>query len=58
MKTIMVVSSHTDDEALGCGGTIAKLVAQGNQVHLLFMTNGVGSRKVKDQDPYKRLESA
>ena len=36
MKTIMVVSSHTDDEALGCGSTIAKLVAQGEPGSLII----------------------
>lgn len=43
-KTVLVVAAHPDDEALGCGGTLAKWVSQGTDIHLLFFTNGVGAR--------------
>jgi bacillithiol biosynthesis deacetylase BshB1 len=37
---ILVVGPHPDDQELGMGGTIARLVADGHRVHLLDMTNG------------------
>ncbi|MDO2951788.1 PIG-L deacetylase family protein [Aeromonas simiae] len=38
MKTVLVVAPHADDETLGCGGTILKLIEQGYQVHWLLVT--------------------
>ena len=43
-KTVLIVAAHTDDEALGCAGTMVKHVAAGDKVHVIFMANGVGSR--------------
>lgn len=38
--TIMVVGAHPDDETLGCGGTIAKSVAEGYRVIVVLLTGG------------------
>lgn len=40
MKRILVLSPHPDDESIGCGGTISRHVAEGDQVHVLFLTCG------------------
>ena len=40
MSNILVVGPHPDDQELGMGGTIAKLVAAGHDILLLDMTNG------------------
>lgn len=58
MKKVLIVAAHTDDEVLGCGGTIARHIASGNEVHLLFMTDGVSARGVQSAAAQLRLESA
>jgi len=44
-KKILVIAAHADDEVLGCGGTIARHVAEGDLVHVIYMADGVSSRK-------------
>ncbi len=46
-KTVCVIAAHPDDEVLGCGGAIAKHIQQGDDVHVLIMSEGITSR---DQD--------
>ena len=43
-RVVLVVAAHADDEALGCGGTIARHTADGDSVHLLLIADGVTSR--------------
>ena len=40
MLSILVIGPHPDDQELGMGGTIARLVKQGHVVHLVDMTDG------------------
>lgn len=37
---ILVVAPHPDDEVLGAGGTIARHVADGDEVHVVILTRG------------------
>jgi N-acetylglucosamine malate deacetylase 1 len=55
-KTILVIAAHSDDEALGCGGTMARHAALGDTVHVLFLTDGVGARG--DAPPQARARVA
>lgn len=44
MKKVLVIAAHPDDEALGCGGTMARLASQGTEVHIVILANGLTSR--------------
>ena len=44
MKTALVVAAHPDDEILGCGATVAKMCAEGWEVHHLILAEGITSR--------------
>ncbi|WP_440691043.1 PIG-L deacetylase family protein [Candidatus Pelagibacter sp. HIMB1782] len=52
-KNILIVAAHPDDEILGCGGTISKL-QKDNSIEVIFMTNGISSRKVNNNQIKKR----
>ena len=43
-QKILVIAAHPDDEVLGCGGTIAKLSAEGNMTAVLILGAGIESR--------------
>jgi N-acetylglucosamine malate deacetylase 1 len=43
-EIVLAVCAHPDDEALGVGGTLARHSAEGDQVCLLFLSDGVTSR--------------
>lgn len=38
MNKVLVVAVHGDDETLGCGGTLLKHKAQGDEIHWLLIT--------------------
>jgi LmbE family N-acetylglucosaminyl deacetylase len=39
-RDVLVLCPHPDDELIGCGGTLAKLIAQGARVTILHATDG------------------
>lgn len=43
-ERVLVIAAHADDEALGCGGTIARHAADGDSVDVIFLADGVTSR--------------
>lgn len=42
---ILVIAAHPDDEVLGCGGTVARLIGEGNRVHIVILGEGITSRR-------------
>ena len=56
-KNVLVVAAHPDDEVLGCAGTIAKLVKNNFNVHLLIMAEGITSRKEKKKLDAKKMKT-
>ena len=58
MKTVLIIAAHPDDEVLGCGGTIAKHVSEGNKVHSVFMADGVRSRLNQREEDFKIRKDA
>jgi len=40
MEKLLVFAPHPDDDVIGCGGTIARNAAQGNQATIVYLTSG------------------
>ena len=51
---VLVLAAHPDDEVLGCGGTIARLAAEGAHVSILILAEGLTARP--DFDPVKHRD--
>ena len=51
---VLVFGAHPDDVELGCGGTVAKMVADGAKVAIVDLTRGElgtrGSAELRDQE--------
>lgn len=48
MNKILIVAVHPDDETLGCGGTLLKHIANGDEVHWLIATD------IKESNGFKK----
>lgn len=57
-NTVLVIAAHPDDETLGMGGTIHRMIQEGDELHVLFLSNGVGSRDLERELSSSRLSAA
>lgn len=53
--TVLVIAAHPDDEALGCGGSIARWADEGAAVHLAFLADGIGARNPESSEAREAL---
>ena len=58
MSVVLALVAHPDDEVLGAGGTLARHAAQGDDVRLVFLTDGVGARGEDRAAATRRAEAA
>ena len=58
MSRVLVIVAHPDDETLGAGGTLARHAASGDDVHIVFLTDGVGARGDDAAAKSRRAEAA
>lgn len=54
----LILAAHPDDECIGVGGTIAKLVKNAIPVRVVFMSDGVTSRDTARESVESRKKSA
>lgn len=55
---IVCVGAHPDDPETGCGGTLAKLAAQGHHVFIVYLTRGEAGIKHGDCQTTSELRTA
>lgn len=48
-RRVCILAPHPDDEILGCGGLIQQLIAQGNPILIIAVTNGTASHPYSKQ---------
>jgi LmbE family N-acetylglucosaminyl deacetylase len=55
-EAVLVVAAHPDDEVLGCGGTMARLANEGQEVRIAILAEGMTSRyQEREQANQKQL---
>lgn len=58
-QNVLIIVAHSDDEALGCGGTIARHVSEGDSVSIVYMADGTTSRELSGSKEAKnRLDDS
>jgi LmbE family N-acetylglucosaminyl deacetylase len=55
---VICVGAHPDDPETGCGGTLARLVAEGHRVTIVYLTRGEAGLRNTDGPTASRLRTA
>ena len=53
---VLVLSPHPDDETVGCGGAIIKLLSSSVNIAVALLTNGNGGGRIKDISRIRKEE--
>jgi LmbE family N-acetylglucosaminyl deacetylase len=53
-ENVLVISPHPDDEIIGCGGTLIKIIEEGAKVSVLQLTDGSDSYALKESPEHIR----
>lgn len=60
MERILVVAAHPDDDVLGCGGTLRKMVKKGKSIRIMFLGEGSTCRfspdRINSQEALETIE--
>lgn len=52
--SILVLSPHPDDEVIGCGGTLCRMISEGARAWILQATNGCRLKSLRDLPEARR----
>ncbi len=55
-NNILIIAAHPDDEVLGCGGTIARLSSEGQEVNVLILGEGITARDRRRNSAKRKKE--
>ena len=55
-KKILIIAAHPDDEVLGCFGTVARMVKEGDEAYTLILGEGKTSRDERRSVENKKAE--